>query len=32
MTMFASIKSARVRRRVVELVRALVEEAGDNKR
>jgi transcriptional regulator with XRE-family HTH domain len=32
MAMFASIKSQRVRRRVLELVRALVEEAADGKR
>jgi len=32
MTLFASIKSARVRRRVVELVKALSEEANEGKR
>jgi transcriptional regulator with XRE-family HTH domain len=32
MSLFAAIKSIKVRRRVVELVRALSEEAGDAKR
>ncbi|MGE0596898.1 MAG: helix-turn-helix domain-containing protein [Hyphomonadaceae bacterium] len=31
MTLFAAIKSAKVRRRVVELVRALTEEAADRR-
>jgi transcriptional regulator with XRE-family HTH domain len=32
MSLFASIKSVKVRRRVIELVRALVEEGSDGKR
>jgi transcriptional regulator with XRE-family HTH domain len=32
MALFASIKSVKVRRRVIELVRALTEEAADAKR
>ena len=32
MALFAAIKSLKVRRRVVELVKALAEEAGDGKR
>ena len=32
MSLFASIKSVKVRRRVIELVRALVEEGSDPKR
>jgi transcriptional regulator with XRE-family HTH domain len=32
MALFASIKSVKVRRRVIELVRALTEEAADTKR
>ncbi|HYD73744.1 MAG TPA: helix-turn-helix transcriptional regulator [Candidatus Binatia bacterium] len=32
MALFASIKSVKVRRRVIELVRALTEEAADGKR
>lgn len=32
MSLFASIKSIRVRRRVIELVKALAEEAADGKR
>lgn len=32
MALFASIKSVKVRRRVIELVKALVEEGGDAKR
>jgi transcriptional regulator with XRE-family HTH domain len=32
MSLFASIKSQKVRRRVVELVRALTEEGGEGKR
>jgi transcriptional regulator with XRE-family HTH domain len=32
MSLFASIKSVKVRRRVLELVRALTEEAADAKR
>lgn len=32
MSLFASIKSVKVRRRVIELVRALVEESSDAKR
>ena len=31
-TLFAAIKSLKVRRRVVELVKALAEEAGEGKR
>ncbi|MBC7770059.1 MAG: helix-turn-helix transcriptional regulator [Phycisphaerales bacterium] len=32
MQLFASIKSIKVRRRIIELVRALAEEASDSKR
>lgn len=32
MALFASIKNVKVRRRVIELVKALTEEAGDAKR
>jgi hypothetical protein len=32
MSLFASIKSQKVRRRVVELVRALTEEASEGKK